>query len=197
MRYRTESGAQVPRDAFRNAGGGADSEPADGIADAAEGSVGNGATGRVLAAADSRAGNLAAADSDGASIGSGDFHRGIWRRHWRALQLLMWRTWRGDGLARIGQRQYFACSTAGVVCDYWHSVANAGAWIESGEHQVRHGFEPGSARLAERPAHPAIAVVCGAQQLQLGSADGLGGHAEAGARRFARAGSADVCVAER
>src|ERR1019366_3645472 len=38
---------------------------------------------------------------------------------------------------------------------------------------------------------------CGAQQLQLGSADGLGGCADAGARRFAGAGSADVCVGER
>src|ERR1039458_3119682 len=102
MRYRTESGAQVPRDAFRNAGGGADSEPADGIADAAAGSVGNGATGRVLAAADSRAGNLAAADSDGASIGSGDFHRGIWGGIWAAYQLFSWGGRGGAGSLRCG-----------------------------------------------------------------------------------------------
>src|SRR5260370_3567707 len=64
MRHRVESGAQVPRDAFGNAGGGADSEPAGGIADAAAGSAGNDAAGRILAAWDFLAGDVAAADSD-------------------------------------------------------------------------------------------------------------------------------------
>ena len=59
---------------------------------------------------------MAAADSHGAGAGGGDFHRGIWRRHWRDLQL-SFRTRRAGSTAvdRIGQRQFAAHATGGVV----------------------------------------------------------------------------------
>src|SRR5208283_414206 len=85
MRHRVEGDAQVPHDAFADGGGGADSEPSGGIANAPAGSAGDDATGRVLASADPRACDVAAPDSYVAGAGSSDFHRRIWRRHWRDL----------------------------------------------------------------------------------------------------------------
>ncbi len=62
-------------------------------------------------------------------------------------------------------------------------------------HQVRDGFHAAGARFAERSAHPAIAAVCGAQQLQLGRAHGFGRSSDPAAERHERARSTDVCLA--
>src|SRR6185312_2032879 len=138
------------------------------VAHAPAGIARNYRTGRVLAKAGVRSGSLVAPSAVRSGVGGSDFYPRIRWRDRRGIQ---------SGCRQAGRNDWSSCGSARGVFDYGNPLSKPGTGNEQGEYPLRHSVHAGNSGLIERPEDPAATTVRGAQQLQLGSSDRLGGFA--------------------